>query len=204
MLRHGVTFCMLVSTCLTVTLVSCAQPLRLPVLDGARSVRYGSAPAKAAGARRKAAGARRQVGRWSRLRDGLSLFRQDLGRFPNAVEGLEILVQLPLRSVGMEDEGWNGPYVHHAELFDPWGNRSRYCFPGVKNPPGAKTEYVMESESAIRLIDGGWSISPDGTRFALYPDVLDLWSVGPDGVDGTDDDIGNWDLYRFTRTNLNP
>lgn len=25
-----------------------------------------------------------------------------------------------------------------------------------------------------------------------HPDRYDLWSVGPDGVDGTDDDIGNW------------
>ena len=24
------------------------------------------------------------------------------------------------------------------------------------------------------------------------PDGYDVWSVGPDGVDGTDDDIGNW------------
>jgi general secretion pathway protein G len=27
---------------------------------------------------------------------------------------------------------------------------------------------------------------------ARNPDSYDLWSVGPDGIDGTDDDIGNW------------
>jgi general secretion pathway protein G len=25
------------------------------------------------------------------------------------------------------------------------------------------------------------------------PDQYDLWSSGPDGIDGTDDDIGNWE-----------
>jgi general secretion pathway protein G len=25
------------------------------------------------------------------------------------------------------------------------------------------------------------------------PDTFDVWSVGPDGQDGTDDDIGNWE-----------
>lgn len=25
------------------------------------------------------------------------------------------------------------------------------------------------------------------------PDTFDIWSVGPDGQDGTDDDIGNWE-----------
>ena len=30
---------------------------------------------------------------------------------------------------------------------------------------------------------------PQGTRNKDY----DLWSIGPDGVDGTEDDIGNWD-----------
>ena len=24
------------------------------------------------------------------------------------------------------------------------------------------------------------------------PESYDLWSIGPDGQDGTDDDIGNW------------
>ncbi len=26
------------------------------------------------------------------------------------------------------------------------------------------------------------------------PDSFDIWSMGPDGQDGTDDDIGNWEL----------
>ena len=28
------------------------------------------------------------------------------------------------------------------------------------------------------------------------PDGYDLWSFGPDGVNGTEDDIGNWNLER--------
>jgi general secretion pathway protein G len=28
------------------------------------------------------------------------------------------------------------------------------------------------------------------------PDTYDLWSLGPDGVSGTDDDIGNWESKR--------
>jgi len=27
-----------------------------------------------------------------------------------------------------------------------------------------------------------------------FPSGCDIWSVGPDGQDGTDDDIGNWNL----------
>jgi len=30
------------------------------------------------------------------------------------------------------------------------------------------------------------------------PDTFDIWSVGPDGQDGTDDDIGNWKLANAT------
>ncbi|MFV2065753.1 MAG: type II secretion system major pseudopilin GspG [Pirellulales bacterium] len=26
-----------------------------------------------------------------------------------------------------------------------------------------------------------------------FPDAFDVWSLGPDGVDGTEDDIGNWE-----------
>jgi len=28
------------------------------------------------------------------------------------------------------------------------------------------------------------------------PDSYDVWSVGPDGVDGTNDDIGNWNIQQ--------
>jgi len=26
-----------------------------------------------------------------------------------------------------------------------------------------------------------------------FPDTFDVWSLGPDGVDGSEDDIGNWE-----------
>ena len=36
-------------------------------------------------------------------------------------------------------------------------------------------------------------------RFACpgkhFPKGFDVWSVGPDGIDGTEDDIGNWNLH---------
>lgn len=48
-------------------------------------------------------------------------------------------------------------------------------------------------------VDGDWRLKDGWGRDFLYlcpgrrnPDGYDLWSIGPDGVDGTQDDIGNW------------
>lgn len=51
------------------------------------------------------------------LKSALDLFLLDVGRYPDASEGLEILVRKP---VGIAN--WNGPYLRDGKLpVDPWG-----------------------------------------------------------------------------------
>ncbi len=60
----------------------------------------------------------------------LDLFRLDVGRYPNAEEGLEILI----RNDG-DLENWNGPYLKKSEVpNDPWGQPYRYRYPGDHGP----------------------------------------------------------------------
>ena len=59
------------------------------------------------------------------LRKATDHFRMDMGRFPRAEEGLNVLVQRP--------EGqarWNGPYLQKGVPLDPWGNAYLYRIPG--------------------------------------------------------------------------
>lgn len=56
----------------------------------------------------------------------LDLYRLDVGHYPRASEGLDVLVEKP-----SDAKGWNGPYVKKAEsLVDPWGNPYQYRIPG--------------------------------------------------------------------------
>ncbi len=57
---------------------------------------------------------------------GLDLFRLDVGRYPTAQEGLNVLVTAPTAV-----PNWNGPYLRRAEaLRDPWGQPYLYANPG--------------------------------------------------------------------------
>lgn len=58
---------------------------------------------------------------------------------------------------------WNGPYLDKEIPLDPWERPYQYA---VGDP-----------------VSGG------GGRNVDKPDI---WSLGPDGQDGTDDDVGNW------------
>jgi len=61
----------------------------------------------------------------------LEIMRLEVGRYPNAQEGLRALIEKP---AGMDK--WNGPYVKDAQqLKDPWGNDFRYNQPGRENKP---------------------------------------------------------------------
>lgn len=58
--------------------------------------------------------------------NALDLFKLDVGRYPNAQEGLQALVQAPPAG-----ERWRGPYLKKKNLpKDPWGNDYQYTFPG--------------------------------------------------------------------------
>lgn len=63
----------------------------------------------------------------SRLSGVLDLYRLDVGRYPNATEGLGALIETPQSS-----DGWNGPYLKKDDaLTDPWGNKYEYRIPGT-------------------------------------------------------------------------
>lgn len=59
------------------------------------------------------------------LEGALSLFRFDIGRYPNTSEGLMALVENP----GIQN--WSGPYLEKKRVpVDPWGRDYEYRCPG--------------------------------------------------------------------------
>jgi general secretion pathway protein G len=74
----------------------------------------------------------------------MDLFEQDVGRYPNSDEGLQVLIYNPqLRS-------WRGPYLKSASIpLDPWGNPYRYTYPSE----------ITNMEYLYDIISAG----PDGT-----------------------------------------
>jgi general secretion pathway protein G len=62
----------------------------------------------------------------SQIGNTLDLFKLEIGRYPNAQEGLQALITAP---PGVPN--WNGPYWKKATVpKDPWGNDYQYFFPG--------------------------------------------------------------------------
>ena len=52
---------------------------------------------------------------------GLDAFKDDVGRYPTAGEGLGVLVTPPASAAN-----WNGPYLKRRTLLDPWGRPYLY------------------------------------------------------------------------------
>ncbi|HHH38727.1 MAG TPA: type II secretion system protein GspG [Sedimenticola sp.] len=72
---------------------------------------------------------------------GLDLYRLDMGRYPNADEGLEALVRKP-----EEGGNWNGPYLKKNKIpKDPWGYDFHYVIPGQH---GAYDLYSLGADNA--------------------------------------------------------
>jgi len=65
----------------------------------------------------------------------LDTYRLDVGRYPNAEEGLNALMAAP-PSAGAK---WNGPYLKKGVPLDPWGNAYQY------RSPGSRGEYEIVS-----------------------------------------------------------
>ena len=56
------------------------------------------------------------------MKAGLNLFMIDVGRYPNADEGLKALTEAPA-----DPTRWRGPYLAEDRLpLDPWGREFRY------------------------------------------------------------------------------
>lgn len=58
------------------------------------------------------------------LEKAVDMFRLDVGRYPNANEGLRALSERPAGAAS-----WNGPYLKGALPKDPWGNDYVYAYP---------------------------------------------------------------------------
>lgn len=64
------------------------------------------------------------------LSTSLELYKLDTGRYPDAREGLNALVQRP-----GDVPGWNGPYLKKDKVPpDPWGQPYIYRYPGKHGP----------------------------------------------------------------------
>jgi general secretion pathway protein G len=75
----------------------------------------------------KAGAARTEMGQ---MVQSLDLFKLEIGRYPNAQEGLEALLKNP---GGLNN--WNGPYLRKDNIKDPWNNDYKYASPGPNNTP---------------------------------------------------------------------
>lgn len=67
------------------------------------------------------------------LRGAVESMRMDLGSYPTAEQGLDLLVTQP--SDSRLRERWKGPYLDEAVPMDPWGNPYQYRIPGEDGRP---------------------------------------------------------------------
>jgi general secretion pathway protein G len=71
------------------------------------------------------------------------------------------------------------------------GLESLRSTPGDLPNPGKWDGPYLDSPIPLDPWDKAYQFVSPG---AHNPDGYDVWSLGPDGVNGTDDDIGNWNL----------
>jgi len=67
------------------------------------------------------------------LRGAIESMRLDLGAYPTAEQGLDLLVTAPTDA--KLRERWKGPYLDEAVPADPWGNPYQYRIPGEDGRP---------------------------------------------------------------------
>jgi general secretion pathway protein G len=69
------------------------------------------------------------------LKGALETMHLDIGRYPNAAEGLALLSAPPADE--FTKKRWRGPYLDEALPLDPWGTPYQYSVPGANNQPFA-------------------------------------------------------------------
>jgi general secretion pathway protein G len=88
----------------------------------------------------------------------VTLFRDDVGRYPTEAEGLAALVREPVNS-----EGWTGPYLEGmSALSDPWGSPLAYMLDAERN------RYAVRSLGADGR-EGGRGVDRDLTAPEAQP-----------------------------------
>ena len=113
------------------------------------------------------------------MRTALATYKLHNGDFPSTGEGLAALFTPPTSATN-----WRGPYLDepgNVMSRDPWKHPYQFAYPGThsSSPPQV-------------------SVASTGSASATAPETAphyDLWSMGPDGISGTADDIGNWQPY---------
>lgn len=69
------------------------------------------------------------------LRGAVESLRLDIGRYPQADEGLALLTKAPADAALAAR--WRGPYLDGALPEDPWGQPYQYALPGADGQPFA-------------------------------------------------------------------
>ena len=88
------------------------------------------------------------------LKTSLDTMRLDIGRYPTAEEGLDLLVRAP--SEPSLRARWHGPYLEGEVPLDPWGNPYQY------SPTGREL-------NAITLYSYGPTGRPGGEAVGYLP-----------------------------------
>jgi general secretion pathway protein G len=109
------------------------------------------------------------------LRSCLQHYMLDMKEFPTTDQGLKALIEKPADLSDDKSKRWDGPYIEGEDLpKDPWGHEYQYEYPSTHS--------------------SGDSAQSSGDTTKASSDYPDIWSFGPDGEDGTDDDIVSWKL----------
>lgn len=69
------------------------------------------------------------------LRGAVETYRLEVGRLPDASQGLSVLYTRPADE--RQAARWRGPYLDEAVPADPWGNAYQYSVPGSDGMPFA-------------------------------------------------------------------
>src|SRR6202030_2648570 len=88
------------------------------------------------------------------LKTSLDTMRLDIGRYPTAEEGLDLLVRAPTET--SLRARWHGPYLEGEVPLDPWGNPYQY------SPTGHEL-------NAITLYSYGPTGKPGGEAVGYLP-----------------------------------
>ena len=94
----------------------------------------------------------------------LSAYQQSVGQFPTTQQGLQALRTCPPDFP--KSKKWQGPYLNPEVSLHPLNLELPL------DPWGHPYHYRLPG--------------------VHHPASFDVWSDGPDGVDGSADDIGNW------------
>ena len=91
------------------------------------------------------------------FKGALETMRLDVGRFPSAAEGLNMLVQTPTDA--RLAAKWKGPYMDEIPL-DPWGNAYQYSVPGPRGQPFALYSFGADGKRGGEGNDADVGILP--------------------------------------------